>query len=94
MAATHLIAARGSPETKAQFRTARTTAAGDGVGAAEAPSWSRRERRRPERWVLRPTRRQPRGSRLCVRLHPDDQRLLNKPLDGTMKKLDAPKGSH
>ena len=79
MAATHLIAARVSPETKALFRTAaERQQVTESVLlkrmvdlAVRSVDWS-------DAGVLTSRHRPLRGSRLCVRLHPDDQLLLSE----------------
>jgi Bacterial mobilisation protein (MobC) len=77
MAATHLIAARVSPETKAMFRTlAERQQVTESVLLKRMIDQSVRSIERSDAQVLRPTHRRLRGSRLCVRLHPDDQLLL------------------
>lgn len=79
MAATHLIAARVSPETKAIFRTlAERQQVTESVLLKRMIDQSVRTIEQSDTQVLRSTHRRLRGSRLCVRLHPDDQLLLSE----------------
>jgi hypothetical protein len=79
MAATHLIAARVSPETKAMFRAlAERQQVTESVLLKRMVDQSVRSIEQSDTQVLRPTHRRLRGSRLCIRLHPDDQLLLSE----------------
>jgi hypothetical protein len=79
MAATQLIAARVSPETKARFR-----ALADQQQVTESALLKRlvdmvvRTLAEGDGEILRPPHRRIRRSRLCVRLHPDDDLLLSE----------------
>lgn len=79
MVATHLIAARVSPETKARFRAlAERQQVTESVLLKRLVDSVVHSVGQSDTEVLRSTHRQPRGSRLCVRLHPDDQWLLRE----------------
>jgi hypothetical protein len=79
MAATHLIAARVSAETKAQFRAlAERQQVTESAMLKRMVDLAVRSVDQSDAHVLRPIQRQLRGSRLCVRLHPDDQLLLSE----------------
>jgi Bacterial mobilisation protein (MobC) len=79
MAATDLIAARVSPETKALFRTlAERQQMTESALLKRMVDLAVRSVDQSDAQVLRPTHRQLRGSRLCVRLNPDDQLLLGE----------------
>lgn len=79
MAATHLIAARVSPETKALFRTlAEQQQVTESVLLKRMVDLAVRSVDQSDAQVLRSRHRSFRGSRLCVRLHPDDQLLLRE----------------
>jgi len=78
-AATHLIAARVSPETKALFRSlAERQQMTESALIKRMVDLAVRSVDQSDAQVLRPTHRQPRGSRLYVRLHPEDQLLLSE----------------
>jgi len=78
-AATHLIAARVSSETKAQFRSlAERQQMTESALLKRMVDLAVRSVDQSDAHVLRPTHRQLRGARLYVRLHPDDQLLLSE----------------
>jgi hypothetical protein len=77
MAATHLIAARVSEETKMRFRSfAERQQVSESVLLKRLIDSAVHSVGQSESDVLRSPPRQLRGARLCVRLHPDDQWLL------------------
>lgn len=79
MAATHLIAARVSPETKAKFRAlAERQQVTESVLLKQLVDSVTRNVGESDVDVLRSPHRRSRDSRLCVRLHPDDQLLLSE----------------
>lgn len=79
MAATHLIAARVSPETKAKFRAlAERQQVTESVLLKQLVDSVTRNVGESDVDVLRSPHRRSRDSRLCVRLHPDDQLLLGE----------------
>lgn len=79
MVASHFIKTRVTPETKALFRTvAKQQQSTESVLLKRLVDLSIRSVDQRDAVVLKPTHRQLRGSRLCVRLHPDDQLLLSE----------------
>src|SRR5688572_13051091 len=77
MATTHLIAARVSPETKAQFRSlAEQQQMTESALLKRLVDLAVRSAGAADADVLKSPERRLRGARLCVRLHPDDQLLL------------------
>jgi len=77
MAATHLIAARVSEETKMRFRSlAERQQVAESVLLKRLIDSAVHSVGQSDAEVLRSPGRRLRGSRLCVRLHPDDQWLL------------------
>jgi hypothetical protein len=79
MAATHLIAARVSEETKMRFRSlAERQQVTESVLLKRLIDSAVHSVGQSDAEVLRSPHRQRRGSRLCVRLHPDDQLLLRE----------------
>jgi hypothetical protein len=79
MAATHLIAARVSPETKMRFRSlAERQQVTESVLLKRLIDSAVHGVAQSDAEVLGSPHRQLRGSRLCVRLHPNDQLLLRE----------------
>src|SRR5690606_12847972 len=79
MAATHLIAARVSEETKMRFRSlAERQQVTESVLLKRLIDSAVHSVGQRDAEVLKSPHRQLRGSRLCVRLHPDDQLLLRE----------------
>lgn len=77
MVASHFIKARVSPETKALFRTlAEQQQVTESVLLKRMVDLAVRSVDQSDAQVLKSRHRRLRGSRLCVRLHPDDQLLL------------------
>jgi hypothetical protein len=79
MGTTHLIAARVSPETKAQFRSlAEHQQMTESALLKRLVDMAVHTGGVNDADVLKSPERRLRGARLCVRLHPDDQLLLTE----------------